>query len=124
MQRQLEMLYGMSRLAFGAGLIAAPGEMGSLLLDKRAQKPAVRIFARSYGTRDTVTGIGMLAAVATGSDTRPWLAAAVLSDLLDVAIQVSEWDELPPEKRLPGIGSALGAGLVGLALLARSDSGE
>jgi hypothetical protein len=124
MQRPLETIYGFGRLTFGAGLIAAPGELGSLLLDKRARKPAARIFARSYGTRDTALGIGMLTAVATGSDTRPWLIGGIISDLLDVAVQAGEWDDLAPAKRLPGISSAASAAVVGIALLVRSGRGE
>ena len=118
MQRALEATYAFGRLAFGGGLIAAPGEVGSLLLDERAHKKAVRIFARSYGTRDTVLGIGMLGAIATESDTGPWLQAGILSDLLDVAVQVGEWSDLPPKKRLPGISAAFGGAVVGAALLA------
>jgi hypothetical protein len=121
MQRVLETEYGLGRLAFGVGLIAAPSAVGGLLLDERANEAAVRTFARSYGTRDTVLGTGMLAALATGADTRPWLVAGILSDTLDVVVQLSDWEELNPRKRVPGVLSAALAAAVGAWLLVRHD---
>jgi hypothetical protein len=121
MQRALEAVYGFGRLAFGAGLIAAPGATGSVLLDERAHEVAAQVFARGYGTRDVVIGTGMLGAIATEADTRPWLVAGILSDSLDVAVQLADWEHLSPRKRVPGVLSAVLAGAIGAWLLANHD---
>lgn len=119
MQVALEAVYGLGRLAFGAGLMAAPGQLGGVLIGDEAREPAVRIGLRTYGTRDVVLGLGTLRAVAGRGDVAPWLLAGIASDVLDSAVQLGEWPHLPPDKRLPGILMALGATGAGIALLAR-----
>ena len=79
----------------------------------------VRIALRLYGTRDVVLGLGTLRAGTTGEDIRGWLAAGVASDVLDTAIQLLEWDDIPQDKRLPGVLAAVGGAIAGIALLAR-----
>ena len=115
----LEAVYGFGRLAFGAGVMAAPEEVGGVLLGDQAREPAVRIGLRIYGTRDVVLGLGTLRAVADRGDVAAWLVAGIASDVLDAAVQLREWSDLPPEKRLPGLLMALGAAGAGVALLAR-----
>lgn len=115
----LETVYGLGRLAFGAGLMAAPEKLGAVLIGDEARQPAVRIGFRIYGTRDVVLGLGTLRAVATEGDVASWLAAGIASDVLDTVVQLREWSDLPPSKRLPGVLSALGAAGAGVALLAR-----
>jgi hypothetical protein len=118
-QNALEAVYALGRLAFGAGLMAAPRELGGVLLGDEAREPGVRIALRTYGTRDVVLGLGTLRAVAGGGDAGPWLAAGVASDVLDATVQLGEWSDLPPDKRLLGVLMALGAAGAGVALLAR-----
>jgi hypothetical protein len=117
-------LYGLGRVAFGAGLLAAPEPLGRVLLGKPARKPAVRAMFRFYGTRDTALGIGTLRAVSRREDGRGWLVAGIASDLMDVGVMLRERRAIPPEKLMPGIVSALGAAAVGAALLARRPRAE
>jgi hypothetical protein len=74
---------------------------------------------RFYGTRDVVLGLGMIRAASKEDEVRGWLAAAIASDVLDAAVMLMEWNEIPRPKRLPGLVTALGAAGVGAALLAR-----
>jgi hypothetical protein len=124
MQGALETVYGLGRLTFGAGLMTTPRELGGLLLGDEARDPSVRIALRTYGTRDVVLGLGTLRAVAGRGDVAAWLAAGIASDVLDTAVQLAEWSDLPPDKRLPGILMALGAAGTGIALLARRSQRE
>ena len=114
-----EAAYGFGRLGFGVGLMAAPEAVGGVLLGDEAREPAVRIALRTYGTRDVVLGLGTLRAVAGKGGVAAWLTAGVASDLLDTVVQLGEWSDLPPKKRLPGVLLALGAAGAGAALLAR-----
>jgi len=115
----LETVYGLGRLAFGAGMIAAPDRLGDLLMGAGARQPTVRTTLRFYGTRDVVLGLGTLRAASAREGVGGWVAAGVASDVLDTAIQLIEWDEIPPDKRVPGILAALGGAAAGIALLAR-----
>jgi hypothetical protein len=112
-------VYGLGRLAFGTALLTAPTGFGRLLAGDAAREAAVRASLRAYGTRDVVLGLGTLRAVATGSDVSPWLTAGVAADLLDTSVQVADWADLPPDRRLLGVLSALASAGIGIALLAR-----
>jgi len=119
MQHAAEAAYGLGRLAFGAGMMAAPERLGRVLIGEEAREPAVRTGFRVYGTRDVVLGLGTLRSLSGGGDPSPWLAAGITSDVLDTAVQLVEWQSIPPGKRVPGVLAALGAALAGAALLAR-----
>jgi hypothetical protein len=117
--RSLETLYGLGRLIFGVGVMAAPEGLGGVLIGRQIREPAVRTSFRFYGTRDAVLGLGTLRAASGGGDVGAWVAAGIASDVLDVAVQLIEWADLEPDKRLPGVLAAAGAAGVGMALLAR-----
>jgi hypothetical protein len=53
-----------------------------------------------------------------GGDVHSWLGAGIASDLLDTAV-LAEWKDLPANKRVPGVLTAMGAAGAGAALLAR-----
>lgn len=121
MQRALETVYGLGRLAFGAGLMGAPRGFGGLLLGEEASAPAVRITLRTYGTRDVVLGVWALQAIARDRDAAGWIAGGLLADLLDTAVQLGEWSDLPADKRVVGVLAALAAAGAGITLLARRE---
>ena len=112
------LVYGLGRLAFGAGLLAAPVPVGRLLIGDEAEEPAVRVALRTYGTRDTVLGLGTLRAAASGGEVAPWIAAGITADVLDTAVQLVEWNDLPPGKRVGGVAAAAAAAAAGAAVLA------
>ena len=119
MDRTLALVYGLGRLAFGAGLLARPEGIGNLFLGRDARRDSTRATLRLYGTRDTLLGLGTIRAAVKESDVSGWLAAGVGADILDAAVQAVEWDDLPKDKRIPGVAAAVGAAAAGLAILAR-----
>jgi hypothetical protein len=118
-RREEAIVYGAGRLAFGVGLLAAPVRLGSLLVGDEAGNPTVRVGLRSYGTRDAVLGLCTLRAAFTGEDVRAWIGAGVAADVLDTALQLVEWNDLPEDRRALGVAAAIGAAATGVALLAR-----
>ena len=124
MSRALHSGYGLSRLAFGAALMAAPTPVGSLFLGKGSRRAATRSTLRGFGTRDVVLGVGALRAATSGGDARSWIAGGILADLLDVGWQAVEWDDLPKDKRVAGVASALGAAAFGIAVMAAGRGGN
>jgi hypothetical protein len=119
MDRTLAFTYGIGRLAFGAYLLAAPTKLGAVLLGKEANEPAVRAMFRFYGTRDTLLGLGTMRAAVRNEDVTGWLTAGLGADVLDVAVQGVEWNDLPEDKRVKGIAAAAGAAIAGAGLLAK-----
>jgi hypothetical protein len=99
--------------------MAAPAALGAVLIGPAARNPAVRLMFRFYGTRDVVLGLGTVRSAARGGEVGAWLGAGIASDVLDTAIQLAEWKDVPANKRVPGLLAALGGAGVGAALLAR-----
>jgi len=116
---KLTTAYAVSRFAFGAAVLAAPGPAGRLLSGEGGTTPDAQAFLRGMGGREVGLGLGMLAAERTGASTKPWLLAGVLFDTGDVTGIAGAWNGLPADKRAPGIAFAGAAALAGLVLLAR-----
>lgn len=47
------------------------------------------------------------------------MAAGIGADVLDAGVMLTEWSDIPADKRVPGLVSALGAAALGAVLLAR-----
>jgi hypothetical protein len=99
--------------------MAAPADVGNVLVGADARQPTTRVLLRFYGTRDVALGIGTLRAASRDGDVRAWLAAGIASDVLDSAVMLTEWRDIAADKRVPGVLMALGAAGAGAALLAR-----
>jgi hypothetical protein len=108
-------IYGISRIAFGAAALLAPGLTGRALAGEGGALPDARAFLRGMGGREIGVGLGALRA----DSPRPWLVAGVLSDLGDVAGIAGAWSSMAPGKRVPGIAMAGAAALSGVVLLLR-----
>jgi hypothetical protein len=99
--------------------MAAPAAAGQVLIGRDARKPTPRTLFRFYGTRDVILGLGALGAASAGGDARGWVAAGIAADVLDAGVMLTEWTDIPADKRVPGLLAALGAAGAGAALLAR-----
>ena len=118
--RTLTALFGLGRLAFGAGLIARPERVASGWLGDDAARPPVQIVIRAVGARDIALSAGTLASLADDGALRRWLAGAVLSDLCDtVATLATPGSALPGNARWGTAALGGGSALAGVVLLAR-----
>jgi hypothetical protein len=115
--------FALGRLAFGAGLLARPEAIASGWLGGDAERPPVQIALRGLGARDIALSAGTLASLGDERKLVPWLAAAVLSDVADVASTlVTPADALPRNARWRTValaGASAGAGVALIAALAR-----
>ena len=103
-----------SRVGLGLALIAAPKLVTGMWLGPPSFHPAAKVLARGLGVRDIAIGLGVLGALGSGKSPRPWLAAGVVSDALDVAATIVESDSLPGAAvpivvATGGVGAAVGA---------------
>ena len=118
--RTLTALFALGRLAFGAGLMARPGWLASGWLGRDARRGPTKLAVRALGARDVAISGGTLA---TLREERPdqlrlWLAAAVLSDLVDTAATVATpAGALPANARWGTVVLGGGSALAGLGLL-------
>jgi len=66
-QRKVPHLIAVGRVAFGAGLMVAPGLLGRSFLGADASRPKVRFLSRMFGGRDLAVGVVLLRALRDGS---------------------------------------------------------
>jgi hypothetical protein len=83
------------RVAYGAGLIAAPERLTLRWLGPAAGQAPTQVPLRGLGAREVLLHAGGLAAALGGGRVRPWLAASVAGDLTDIAATVAGRDALP-----------------------------
>ena len=113
----LTALFAVGRLGFGAGLAISPERLASGWLGKDAQRAPVKIAIRAVGARDVALSAGTLWTLRDSDALRPWIAAAVLSDLGDViATTITPGGVLPGNARWGTIALGGGSALAGLAL--------
>ena len=94
-ERQVVRLLALIRVAVGVGLLLAPTLAGRPWLGDSARVPAVRLALRMVGGRDIVLGVGLLAALESGDDPRPWVRLSAAVDTADAAATVLGARRLP-----------------------------
>jgi hypothetical protein len=110
--------FGLARLAFGLGALAAPSKLGATWVGaETASRPPARVILRALGVRDVALGAGTVAAALSGS-ARPWLAVGVAADLGDVAVTLLGRDHLPATGARNTVFLASSAAIAGCVLIA------
>ena len=115
--RTLSTAFEAARLAFGAGLMAAPQRVAQGWLGPDAAREPVKIVTRGLGARDIALSIGVLAFLRDDDTLASLLALTVLCDLCDVASTLAApADSLPRNARwgtvtMAGTAAAAGAAL-------------
>ena len=115
--------YAIGRTVFGAAALVAPERLGRALAGPGGAVPDAQAFLRGIGGRELGLGVGLLATLRVGGDTRPWLLAGVCADAGDMAGMFGAWSHIPPAKRAPGLAFAGAAAAMGLGLGARARRG-
>jgi hypothetical protein len=110
-----------SRAAYGAAMVIAPRAAGAVWIGGRSRDPATRVFARALGARDLVLGAGGLVALERGdpSRARPWFAAQVLTDSVDLAATLAAGRALPVPARAGTAGLAAVSAAIAAVYAAR-----
>lgn len=97
MRRTANSGFGLARLLFGLGAVAAPSAFGATWIGaKTASKPNVQVVLRALGVRDMALGAGTLAGSLSGRP-QPWLMASVAADIGDIAATLLGRDRLPDQ---------------------------
>src|SRR4051812_42262496 len=83
------------RIAYGAGLLAAPDKITKRWLGPGRESAAATVALRALGAREVaIHGAGLLAAL-RGAPLRPWLAASIAGDVSDIAATTASRRGLP-----------------------------
>ena len=104
------------RIAYGAGLILAPGRLGARWLGPASRTAPTQVPLQGLGARELILHAGALSSALRGGALRPWLAASVAGDLADVAATVIGRDELPAGSARATVLVGGGSAAIGAAL--------
>ncbi|HYI37870.1 MAG TPA: hypothetical protein VEX39_14755 [Thermoleophilaceae bacterium] len=113
--------FAAGRIAFGVGLVAAPGKVAGGWLGQDAERGPTQIAIRGLGARDIALSAGMLLTLDDPDRLAPWLAVTIGSDLTDMAATLAApVDALPSNAKwgtaaLAGAAAAAGAVLLAAA---------
>jgi hypothetical protein len=83
------------RIAYGAGLIAAPTRLGRRWLGPAANVAPTQVPLRALGAREIILHAGAIVAAVRGAPLRPWLVGSIAGDLTDLAATFAGRAELP-----------------------------
>ena len=109
------------RVAYGAGLVVAPGRLTKTWLGPSGQTGPTQVGVRGLGTRETLLHIGAIAAALRGAPLRPWLAASIVGDVADIASTAAARGELPQRSPLATLAVAGASAAISAAIAVAVD---
>jgi hypothetical protein len=114
--------FAVGRIAFGIGLLAAPGRVASGWLGPDAERPGATVAIRALGARDIALAAGAALAAQRGEPARPWLIGCAACDLCDLGATLAAGEGIPSRGRWGTAALAGGAAAFGIALALHADS--
>lgn len=106
----------LARVAYGVALVATPRRLALRWLGEDANRAAAQVALRGLGARDAILHGGAILAVQREAPVRPWLAASVVGDVIDVIATAAERRRLPAGSPLATLAVGGGSALVSLLL--------
>lgn len=110
------------RIAYGAGLVAVPARLTRRWLGPAGQTGPTQIGVRGLGAREAVLHAAALLAALRGAPLRPWLAASIAGDLVDIASTAAARAEVPDGSPLATLAVAGGSALVSATVAVTVDA--
>ena len=104
------------RIAYGAGLVVLPGRLARGWLGPSASGPPAQVPVRGLGAREVVLHAGALLAALRGAPLRPWLAASIAGDLVDIGSTAAARGALPEDSPRKTLAVAGGSALISAAV--------
>ena len=109
------------RVAYGAGLVAAPERLTRRWLGPAAGAPPTQVPLRGMGAREIVVHGAAIAAVLRDAPLRPYLAASAAGDVADILATVAGRRGLPAGSAPATLAVAGGSALLTAGLAAAVD---
>ena len=102
---------GATRILYDLSLLVAPVRVGTPWIGELAERKAAQMTLRSIAARDLAINAGIVVSAIADAPVRPWLAAAVLGDVVDVGATFAAKDDVPEgvPAKLVGVGGGSAA---------------
>lgn len=95
----------------------APKAVTAGWIGKDSSREPVTVVARALGVRDSVLGLGVLRTLNDSEAAKPWIAACLVADAVDLAATTAARDQLPKRGAAAVCAVAGGSALLGVWLL-------
>jgi hypothetical protein len=119
--KQIATVQAGGRAVVGAALIVAPRALTAGWIGKDANRAPVTVLARAVGARDSVLGLGLLRSLSDPEAAKPWIAAGLVADAVDLGATLAARDNLPDQGAVAVSVIAAGSALLGAWLLSALD---
>ena len=119
--RQIATVHAGGRVVAGAALTLAPRAAAAGWIGEDAGRAPVTSVTRAVGVRDAVMGLGVLSALHDADAAKPWLAACVAADAVDLGATLVARDQLPKQGVAAVSLVAAGSAALGAWLLSALD---
>ena len=111
-----------TRIAFGAGMVLAPGLAAGPFLGADAATPGATVIGRALGARDALMGAMVLHTADNPTVAKRWISSCAAIDVVDGVAALVARDGLPRVRGAAFVAIALGSA-VAHGLLAQSVAG-
>jgi len=115
--KRIATVHAAGRAMVGAALVVAPRAATAGWIGKDANRAPVTVVARALGVRDSVVGLGVLRTLGDAEAARPWVAAGLVADAVDLGATLAVRDKLPTQGAAAVSVVAAGSVLLGAWLL-------
>ncbi|MBA3305068.1 MAG: hypothetical protein H0U25_03985 [Thermoleophilaceae bacterium] len=109
------------RAVLGAAITVAPSATTVDWIGKDATRSPVAVLARALGVRDCMMGLGVLRTLGDAEAAKPWIAACLVADVVDLGATLAARDHLPKQGAVAVSVMAAGSALLGAWLLSALD---
>jgi hypothetical protein len=106
------------RVAYGLALVVFPARLTRTWLGPAGERGPTQVGVRGLGARESLLHAGAIAAALRGDPLRPWLAASIVGDVVDIASTAAARGELPEGSPLATLAVAGGSAAISAALIA------
>ena len=114
-----------ARALLGIGALVSPGLPAAPWVGRdESTRASVRLFARALGGRDLALGLGCLLALRSSRNSRSWVEAGALADLVDTAATLLAFSSLPRRSRYLILAVTIGSAFSGAAIAPSIDAVE
>ena len=114
--RDLARLLAWTRIGIGAVTTLMPSMVVRMWTGRSQESFPTNMLGKGFGVRELAIGVGLLTALESGGNARPWLLASAAADAGDAVGTLGSWGELGGLRALGLLVVEVGAAAVGFSL--------
>lgn len=114
--RDLARLLAWTRIGIGAVTALMPSAFVRAWTGRAQPAFPTNMLGKGFGARELAIGVGLLTALESGGNVKPWLLASAAADAGDAVGTLGSWGELGSLRALGLLAVEVGAAVIGFSL--------